>query len=154
MNKTLTYNSKCQKIEEAYKGVLLSEGKLKRGDVDLEEYYQDQAEEDKESSDSPYAVGWSGQTYSTYGKSYKPKGEGGELTNLNVATYREAKKLADKLDDDYKRDKFYETMVYAKKGEGGDSIEYYGAFVIPMKTLKKRDLDRYTSRKTKDHKGK
>lgn len=105
--------------------------------------------------EGPYAVGWSAQSLEWYGDEepakkrgrYKPKGDGGEITAINVPSYSTAKQLADKLDRDFDNGQFYDKGVYAKYGKDWYVLQYDSAYVKPMSEVEEWDS---ISRNVKD----
>jgi len=113
----------------------LLENKVDRNDPEMDEYY------DKSTSDGPYYVGWSAQSYEWYGDGdpssqgrYKPKGDGGQIVAINVPTYEQAQKIADDVERKYNQGTL-DPALEAKHGEAHYLLEWHGTFIKPMSKI-------------------
>ena len=140
----------------------LSEVALRRDDEDMMDYdiergeAQDAADKEaREMRDAPYFVRWYAQSYEWYGDGepekgegrYKPKGDGGRIVAINVPTYAQAQKIADKLDSAYENGDFEDQNVYGKHGKNYYILQYQGADISSMSKMDEYDrehLEKYT----------
>lgn len=110
------------------------------------------------SPQGPYAVGWSAQSHEWYGNEgpetkqgrYKPKGDGGEIVAINVPDLQTAKLIANRLDQSYDSDQFYDKSVYARHGKDWYINQYHGAWIKPMRDVEEYQL-KYLPRDVKDY---
>lgn len=116
---------------------------------------------DTSMGDAPYYVMWSGQSHEWYGDEgpetdkgrYKPKGDGGEIVAINIPTYTQAQKIANKLDADYKSGRFYDKNVYGKWGKDWYIVDYESSMIISMKDMSSYDKHMMKYHKPKDYGG-
>lgn len=124
----------------------LSQDRLRheRNKIDWRREADDEMDQDLR---APYFVGWSGQAHEWYGNGspesgdgrYKPKGNSGEIVAINIPTHEMALEIADKLDNDYKNNSFYDKFVYAEPGEDYSITDYAGAYVMSMSKMDQHD---------------
>jgi len=131
------------------------------GDNDFEPGSKEEQDTNKTQAAAPYFVGWSGQYLEWYGDDdmkkgrYKAKGDGGDITAINVQTYEQAQQLADALDAKYQDGTFDDDSVYNKHGEDMALVQYHGAFLESMSEFgdeQKRDV-KYQQVPPKDFSG-
>ena len=130
----------------------LDEVALRRDDEDWDDYSDERTEPDQEMKDAPYYVEWNAQSWEWYGDDdpstgkgrYKPKGDGGRVVAINVPTFAQAQKIADKLDSDYEDGSFEDKNVYGTQGEDGYVLDYHGSNIRSM-----AKMDEYTERELK-----
>ena len=121
----------------------ITEVALRRDDPELADYNSERSEKEQDMKDAPYYVEWNAQSWEWYGDGdpedgqgrYKPKGDGGRIVAINVPTFAQAQKIADKLDSDYNNDEFEDKNVYGKQGEDYYVLDYHGASIRPMSKM-------------------
>lgn len=142
---------KLMKLAEAY----VNEVALRRDDDEMLDYEDDGKPETSVAGDAPYYVAWYAQSWEWYGDGdpadgkgrYKPKGDGGRIVAINVPTYDQAVKIADKLEQDYNEGNFEDKNVYGKQGDSGYVLDYHGTGIRSMSKMDefdKEQLERYT----------
>ena len=129
---------------------------VRMADPEMDDYFDVEDEKQKDMASAPYYVSWHRQSWEWYGNEdtgqgrFKPKGDGGAIVAINVPSYDEAQKIANKLDSDYEENKFYDDSVYAEKDDYYQ-VQYQGSNIGSMKDLEKWYLETYSDRNTKDY---
>lgn len=126
-----------------YFGESLDEVAVRRDDEAMLDYEDEGKPETSVAGDAPYYVAWYAQSWEWYGDDdpakgqgrYKPKGDGGRIVAINVPTYDQAQKIADKLEQDYNEGKFEDKNVYSKHGEDYYILDWHGVDIRPMSKM-------------------
>ena len=120
-----------------------------RNDPEMADYDDERDEKEQDMKDAPYYVSWAAQSWEWYGDDdpstgsgrYKPKGDGGRITAINIASYLKAADIAKKLDQDYEDGNFEDKNVYGRRGEDGYTLDYHGASVGSMAKMDEFDKE-------------
>lgn len=131
----------------------ITEVALRRDDPELADYNSERSEKEQDMKDAPYYVEWNAQSWEWYGDGdpedgqgrYKPKGDGGRIVAINVPTFAQAQKIADKLDTDYDSGNFEDKNVYGKQGKSGYVLDYHGSNIRSMSKMDDFDKETITN---------
>jgi hypothetical protein len=141
-----------EKFQQTVPPKNLYEARLRHNDPELEDYHnenkgarQHREIEKEQKAGNPYYVGWSCQSLEWYGDDdpstkkgrYKPKGEGGKITDINIPSYQQAQRLEREIDEKYNRGEL-DPHLDGKFGEDHYIIQYHGTYIKSMS-----DMDEY-----------
>ena len=126
---------------------------VRRNDPEMDEYGADREEKARDMKDAPYYVAWYAQSWEWYGDGapedgqgrYKPKGNGGRITAININSYDKAVEIANKLDAEYESGEFEDKNVYGKQGVDGYVLDYQDADVRSMSKMDDYDKETITN---------
>lgn len=135
----------------------ITEVAVPRNDPEMLDYDTERSKDQQQTSDAPYYVEWSAQSWEWYGDDdpaegngrYKPKGDGGRIVAINVPTFAQAQQIADQLDADYEGGDFEDQNVYSNKGKGHYVLDYHGSNIRSM--AKMDGFDKETIAMTHDN---